>query len=430
MPKISLMATARRRVSILALVLAASATWPLASRAGDFALKNNDVVVFLGDSITARGYPKLIEHYTLMRYPDRKVTFFNGGKGGDTAQTSISRLEREVFARSATVMLIALGVNDIGWGMRADDEHKQQYLDGVRTLISECQKRKIRVFLCSAAITAEAAEKAEAGFLQKMTDEGLALAQEMGAGAIDVQRGMRAIQRPIEAHNAAEADPAKQVRLHAADGVHLNDLGQLSMAYAILKGLGAPELISSVTIDAKTGKVTESRGCEVTRIVADGSTLAFTRLDEGLPLNRGALSGLDYRWIPIPDGINRYLLTVSNLSTGKYLIRADGRRVQTVEAEKLEAGINLASMTVDPWEPGGPWDAQSTIVKELVDARDKLLLGQFYQERFDGLTSPLETLRTHYRELDASLMELQRQTARPRPYRFEISPAPPDAGAP
>src|SRR5262245_57823918 len=94
--------------------------------ADDFLLKDNDVVAFLGDSITAaRGYPKTVELYTVMRFPDRKVKFYNAGKGGDTAQTSIARLERDVFSHQATVMLVALGVNDIGWGAKADAEHKK-----------------------------------------------------------------------------------------------------------------------------------------------------------------------------------------------------------------------------------------------------------------------------------------------------------------
>src|SRR5688572_15116419 len=96
------------------------------SARADFAFQNGDTVVFLGDSITAaRGYTKFVEHYTLMRFPDRKVHFFNAGKGGDTAQSALKRLDRDVFGKGATVVTIALGVNDIGWGMKADAEHKQ-----------------------------------------------------------------------------------------------------------------------------------------------------------------------------------------------------------------------------------------------------------------------------------------------------------------
>ena len=52
------------------------------AKADDFALRDGDTVVFLGDSITAaRTYGKIVENYTLLRFPDRKVRFVNAGVG-------------------------------------------------------------------------------------------------------------------------------------------------------------------------------------------------------------------------------------------------------------------------------------------------------------------------------------------------------------
>ena len=74
--------------------------------ADEFMLHDNNVVAFLGDSITARaGIPRSSNSTPVMRYPDRKIRFYNAGKGGDTAQTSIARLDRDVFSHNATVML-------------------------------------------------------------------------------------------------------------------------------------------------------------------------------------------------------------------------------------------------------------------------------------------------------------------------------------
>src|SRR5262249_12532415 len=96
----------------------------------EFALRDGDTVVFLGDSITAaRAYGKIIENYTLLRYPDRKIRFYNAGQGGDTMAGGVTRLERDVFSHGATVLIVAFGVNDIGWGTKADEEHKKIYLD-------------------------------------------------------------------------------------------------------------------------------------------------------------------------------------------------------------------------------------------------------------------------------------------------------------
>src|SRR5690348_6406017 len=153
----------------------------------EFALRDGDTVVFLGDSITAaRTYGKIVENYTLLRFPDRKVRFINAGWGGDTAAGGLKRLERDVFDRGATVLIVAYGVNDIGWGLHADAEHKRIYLDAIRGIVAKCKARGVRVFIGSAAITAEDPERAEQGFLQMMCDEGMAIARERGEHSIDI----------------------------------------------------------------------------------------------------------------------------------------------------------------------------------------------------------------------------------------------------
>jgi lysophospholipase L1-like esterase len=413
--------TGRFCIARLIVFLLLCGTLQSAALASEFLLRDNDTVAFLGDSITAaRGYPKTIELYTVMRYPDRKIKFYNAGKGGDTAQTSIKRLDRDVFAHRATVMVVALGVNDIGWGMKADAEHKKLYLDSIRTLISRCKEKNVRVIVCSPAITAENPETSKKGFLQKMADEGMAEAKSLGCNTIDILRGMREIQRAIWKFNAGETDKAKHVSLHAADGVHLNDLGQLAMAFAILKGLGAPENVSSMTIDAKTAKVVATDGCRVTKLEVLKDGIAFTRVDDGLPLNRGILSGLDFRWVPIPDRLNRYELRVTNLPPGKYAVRADDRPLGTLTAEQLSQGENIASMTADAWEPGGPWDAQSDVVKEIVDARDRMLFGSLLLQVYGSNHPDKAKLDQAFQQLDDGFIDLERQTARPQPYRFEI----------
>ncbi|MBL8848446.1 MAG: hypothetical protein JNG89_02130, partial [Planctomycetaceae bacterium] len=177
--------------------------------ADDFAIRDGDTVAFLGDSITAaRVYGKHIENYTLLRYPDRKVRFINVGQGGDTAAGGLARLERDVFNNRVTLLTVAYGVNDIGWGVYADEAHRQTYLESIRSIVRACRERGVRVYICSAAITGENPDTAENSFLQKMCDAGLAIAQEEGGGTIDVMRTMRDIQRRVLKYN--EGRPADQ----------------------------------------------------------------------------------------------------------------------------------------------------------------------------------------------------------------------------
>jgi lysophospholipase L1-like esterase len=389
--------------------------------ATDFALRDGDTVVFLGDSITAaRGYGKVIENYTLLRYPQRKVRFLNAGHGGDTAEGGLKRLDRDVFSRGATVLTVAYGINDIGWGMKADAEHKQRYLDSIRGIVEQCRQHGVRAFICSPAITAEDPKRSETGFLQKMSDEGLALAKSLGAGTIDVQRGMRDIQRRIWAANTRETDPKEKTSLHAEDGIHLNDLGHLAMAYAMLKGLGAPAEVSSVILDARETAQVQAEGCHITDVQWRDGGLTFVRLDEGLPLNLGILGVLQFRFIPIPDQLNLYMLTVRNLPVGRYEIRVENRPVGTVTERQLHDGMNISSMTADAWEPGGPWDAQAGVVKELTEARDRLTVGNLLRDQFLPEHPQRDALGRQFIETDERLTSLQRDMAQPFPYHFEI----------
>jgi hypothetical protein len=202
--------------------------------------------------------------------------------------------------------------------------------------------------------------------------------------------------------------------------VHLNDLGQLAMAYAMLKGLGAPADVSSAMIDAGSGKALAFEGCRISKVMRTTNGIEFTRLDRGLPLNLGILSGLQHRWVPIPEGLNRYLLAVTNLPAGEYEILAEGRLLGKASSSRLARGLNISSMTADGWEPGGPWDAQSDIVKELVDARDKLWMGGVLRANYNASHPDQMKLETQARDLDDRVVAEQRAQAKPYPYRFEI----------
>ena len=409
---------------LLGAVLLGAGRVRAAGESGDFVLRDGDRLVFLGDSITAaRGYTKIVELFTLMRYPERKVTFWNAGRGGDTAYGCLARLDAEVFAQGATVVTVAFGVNDIGWGTKADDEHKQSYLDGIRKIVEECQKRKVRPVICSPAVLHEDPDKAETGYLQRMADEGMALAKSLGAETIDISRSMRAVQRRVLEANAGEANQKNHSRLHVEDGVHLNELGQLAMAHAMLKGLRADPEVSSVVVDAAAGLVVKAEDCAVTEMKKreDGG-VEFLRTDKALPMNLGVLSSLQYRFVPVPEDLNRYQIAVQGLAPGKYTVQAEGRSLGTWDAKLLAEGLNISSATADGWMPGGPWNAQSDIVKDIVDARDKLWMAGRVRAEHNGNHPESTALAADYTRLDGELTNLARAQARPYRYRFEILP--------
>ena len=391
--------------------------------AADFSLHDGDTVVFLGDSITAaRSYGKMIENYTLLRFPQRKVRFVNSGIGGDTAAGGLKRIERDVFVHKATVLIVAFGTNDIGWGVYADDDHKQTYLNAVKGIVTECRQRDVRVYICSAAVTGADPEKSEESFLQKMCDEGMALSKSLGGDAIDVQRTMREIQKRVVQSNTGIKDSTKHNTMHLADGTHINELGQFAMAYAILKGLNAPAEVSSATLDAADAKVLAATGCSVTEVTRAAGRFEFTRLDEGLPFNYGLFFALHFRFVPALTELNQYLLTVKHLPEGRYDLTVDGRAVGTFTAKNFADGLNIASHTASGWEPGGPWNTQANVLLSLTNARHELatagLLATLYTKQGDLA----EQLSRQSAPTNEQLESLQRLIAQPRPYRFLIEP--------
>lgn len=411
-------------VWLMLLAVAGGVATCSAVAAEGFAIRDGDTVVFLGDSITAaRTYGKIVENYTLLRFPERKVRFVNAGFGGDTAAGGLKRLERDVFQQGATLLTVAYGLNDIGWGVYADDEHKQRYLDSIRDIVAECVRRGVRVYICSAAVTAEDPAKSETGYLQRMCDEALALARSGGGQTIDVQRGMREIQSRVWAVNAAVKEEKQKTTLHAADGAHLNDLGQLAMAYTILKGLGAPAEVSSATLDAAEGKLIEAAGCQISDVKRNAERLEFTRLDAGLPFNYGLFYALNFRFVPVHDQLNRYQLCIKNLPEGRYDVTADGRGVSDFTAGQLAQGVNISSSTTSGWQPGGPWNAQANSLQSLTDARHHLAAGLLLSGLYLPDSQSTAELVRQAAPANEQLEALQHTAAKPRPYRFVIEKA-------
>jgi lysophospholipase L1-like esterase len=390
---------------------------------GGFALRDGDRVVFLGDSITAaQTFGKIVENYTHLRFPGRRVRFYNAGKGGDTAAGGLARLEADVLSRRPSVVIATYGVNDIGWGLRADEEHKRRYLEGVRGIVERCRRRGVRVFICSAAPMAGDPFEAENGFLRHMCDEGMSLSRSLGGGAIDLQQTMREIQKTIwRERGSTEALRA----LHIEDGVHLNETGQIAMAYAMLKGLGAPAEVSSATLEWEPLRVAGADGCRVGRLRRRGSTLTFTRKDNGLPGTLGLAGHLAGAHVPLADGLNRYMLTVRGLPAGRWEVLADGRAVGVWDARQFAEGVNLGMATPDPWEPGGPWDVQATLLARVTEARSEIELARRAARSFEVPRAVIRDMEARSAALEALLEQYQRTLAQPRAYVFTIRPAAP-----
>jgi hypothetical protein len=251
----------------------------------------------------------------------------------------------------------------------------------------------------------------------------MALARSLGEHSIDIERTMRVIQRKVLAANAT-SKPSDTVTLHAADGIHLSDLGQLAMAFAILKGLGAPAEVSAAAVDAARPNVISATGCHVTNVSSSGGAgngyVEFDRLDHGLPVNFGLFGALQFRFVPVPDELNRYMLTVTNLPEGRYDVLANGRELGTFSDGQLAAGLNLSSATSNGWEPGGPWDAAASILIHMTDARSQIAEAARSLDHYLPVHPDRIKLHAQSNALDEQVEALQRTLLEPRPFHFVV----------
>jgi hypothetical protein len=98
-----------------------------------------------------------------------------------------------------------------------------------------------------------------------MCNEGMALARSLGEGSLDVRRATREVQRKVLAASA-RAEEKEKATLHAADGIHPNDLdnspwrSRSSRAWADRRRLlGARRLPGACLTDARSEVVTARR---------------------------------------------------------------------------------------------------------------------------------------------------------------------------
>ena len=82
--------------------------------------------------------------------------------------------------------------------------------------------------------------------------------------------------------------------------------------------------------------------------------------------------------------------------------------------------MNLASSTPDPWQPGGPWDAQAHVLRMLTDGRHEIGLAATHSQVYLPEASSTGRLGKQARALDDQIVEMQRTVAKPEEYRFVV----------
>jgi lysophospholipase L1-like esterase len=413
--------------------------------AGEFFIKDGDRVVFLGDSITEqRLYTTYIEAYALTRHPEWKLWFRNVGWGGDTSwlrqrahpderqlfaadeasqqkmvEDSVGRgLKRDVLPLKPTVVTIKFGMNDHSYQKFREDIFKA-YVRSQSELAKVLEANGARVaFLTSQPIEDKRPDPdkdVRNQSLRQFSDGLKEVAAKQGATFVDQFDPYMAIML----HERA-ADPAAIIG--GGDAVHPGPAGHTIMAWAILKGLGAPALVSRAEIDGAAGKVVAAEGCRLNNLKADQGTVAFDRSDDALPMPVDPPAEPALKLAPILQDLDRYELQVTGLPAGSYELSIDGEPAGKSSSEELAKGWNLATSA-------GPITKQAREVLTQVFNKNNLYFQrwrniQLYEFPGWAQSPEVESKRAaELARLDAQIAQIEAQidaVRQPKSHHFEL----------
>ena len=308
--------------------------------------KDGERAVFFGDSITSQGVNGYLSYMTTLyhsHYPG-SVNIYCAGIPGDSAFGGLRSLKLDVLDRKPTRVFVWFGGNDLRYNL---------YLKGGKKLSAQqvkafetCKKNLVKIYdqLQRAGVKAVAVTPSPFfyfnGEKSNFNEDGLA---KLSAFIIKTakERKMEYIDLYTPMYEAMKKNP--EIEAYYKDKVHPNALGQLMIAYCMLKQMDFDGTVADVEIDAAGAKTVKAKYAEIRDLQKTAKGIRFTYVPERLPFvyKNTSQRNID-RLFPFSKDINNENLCVKGLAAGKYRLIAGKRTVGTFTAEELAKGINLA----------------------------------------------------------------------------------------
>jgi len=203
-------------------------------------LKQNDVILFQGDSVTdcgrdrrnpcelGTGYPMVVASMLSHRLRDLNLTFLNRGVSGDRVRELKARWSEDCIALKPTVVSILIGINDTWQCFREQPQVSEDFESDYREILTRTRNETdARILLMEPFVTPYPDDrKAWRHDLDDKLAAVRGLAVEFGASLV-----------PLDGLFAA-AFAAKPGGYYADDGVHPSYAGHGLIAEAWLRGVG------------------------------------------------------------------------------------------------------------------------------------------------------------------------------------------------
>jgi len=206
---------------------------PIAAQAPEnVAVKNNESIAFIGDSITALGanlpggYVRLV--ISGLKANGITATPFPVGIGGQHSTEMLERLERDVLNKKPTWMTLSCGVNDVWHGEKGVP--LEAYKTNITALVDQAQAAGVKVMILTATMIGETPGDPNNVKLAGYNEFLRQLAQAKKCPLADLNADMQAAIKPGITGNQL-----------TNDGVHMNPIGNQMMAAGVLRAFGLNE---------------------------------------------------------------------------------------------------------------------------------------------------------------------------------------------
>ncbi|MEP6681604.1 MAG: SGNH/GDSL hydrolase family protein [Parafilimonas sp.] len=330
---------------------------------------NGDRVVFAGNSITENGfYETYIWLYYITHFPERKITVFNGGIGGDVARQIYIRLDSDLLAMKPTVLSVSFGMNDsryYEYPMHKDKtdsvrkaaiDTSYKWFEKIRDKVNSVKGLK-KIMMASSPYDETVKNGKDPFWGKYKTMEGMVVFQKEAAiknkwAYVDLFYPMTEIDQ-----KGQQTDTAFTIT--GPDRIHPGNAGHFVMAYLFLKAQGlANKPIANVSIDASNKKIISAENATVTSVENKSRSLSFKYLAKSLPFPidsnarvwmnpQKQYEALDV--VPFIKEFDEEMLSIKNLDTDKkYILKIDGSLIHNFSGAELNDGVNLALLSNTP----------------------------------------------------------------------------------
>lgn len=325
----------------------------LGSLHADFAVKPNDVVGIVGDSITEQHiYSAFMEDYLLMCQPTKGLKVVQFGWSGERAPGFLARLGTDVFPFKPTIATTCYGMNDGQYGPLTD-AIAGTYRKAQTDIVEAMKKAGVRTIVLGSA---KCVDSSSYTHFSGHPDPAAAVIYNQTLGSFaDIDKDIAGREGIVYADVfGATTDAMKKAKalfgenyvFAGGDGVHPGPNGSLVMAYAFLKALGYSGDIATITIDMAADKAEATRGQKVESYKNGVVSLISTRYPfcfagsagDKEPNNTAGI----IQCMPFNEDLNRYILIVKGVKTAKAKVTWGGESHE-YSAEDLAKGINLAA---------------------------------------------------------------------------------------